>query len=161
MRVIITGSRNLYPQEHTLKIVAELITRAFPDDLRIVHGCCPRMRSVDWTFDEAGMELQAEVEQFHPEQYGKWPGCGPKRNTDMVRYGADLGIAYHDNLENSRGTLDCVRKMIQAGIPVDWYRGADHPPDRILDVDPFGRNIILDRVQGQRKGQVIWSPEID
>jgi hypothetical protein len=74
MRVIVTGSRNLHPRDHALKIVADLMVRAFPGDLRIVHGCCPSngLRNVDWAFDEAAMELGAEVEQFHPEQYGAW-----------------------------------------------------------------------------------------
>jgi hypothetical protein len=141
MRVIVTGSHSLYPRDHALKIVAELMVRAFPGDLRIVHGCCPSngLRNVDFAFDEAAMELGVEVEQFHPEQYGPWPGCGPKRNSHMVRCGADLGIAYHNELENSRGSLDCAWKMVAAGIPVDWFDGTANPPCRILAIE--GRRV--------------------
>jgi hypothetical protein len=141
MRVIITGSRHLFPLDLARRIVADLVVRAWPGDLRIVHGCCPIMKSVDWTFDQAALEAGAEVECFHPEQYGRWPGCGPKRNSDMVRYGADLGIAYHDRLEKSRGTLDCVRKLLAAGIPVLWYDGKRHEPAQITGV--HGRKIIV------------------
>jgi hypothetical protein len=59
----------------------------------------------------------------------------------MVKYGADLGIAYHDNLAESRGTLDCVRKLLAAGIPVLWYDGKRHEPAQITGV--HGRKIIV------------------
>jgi hypothetical protein len=141
MRVIVTGSRHLFPLDLARRIVADLVVRAWPGDLRIVHGCCPILASSDWAFDQAALEASAEVECFHPEQYGRWPGCGPKRNSDMVRYGADLGIAYHDRLEKSRGTLDCVRKLLAAGIPVLWYDGKRHEPAQITGV--HGRKIIV------------------
>jgi hypothetical protein len=141
MRVIVTGSRHLFPLDHARQIVAGIVVRAWPGDLRIVHGCCSLMESVDWAFDQAALEAGAEVECFHPEQYGRWPGCGPKRNSDMVKYGADLGIAYHDKLAESRGTLDCVRKLLAAGIPVLWYDGMGHNPCRITGIQ--GRKIIV------------------
>jgi hypothetical protein len=35
----------------------------------------------------------------------------------MIRAGAELCIAVHRFLANSRGTKDCVRQAIAAGIP--------------------------------------------
>jgi hypothetical protein len=121
MRIIVTGSRHLYPREDAEKILARIVTDRWPEDIRIIHGCCPVMRSVDWAFDEAAINLGLEVEQIHPEQYGPWPGCGPKRNSAMVDLGADLCITYHEDIAQSKGTLDCVRKCILAKIPVDLY----------------------------------------
>lgn len=128
MRVIVTGSRHLYPREDAEDILAHLVMERFPKEIRIIHGCCPSngLRNVDFAFDEAALNLGLEVEMFHPEQYGPWPGCGPKRNTAMVQAGGDLCIAYHHDLADSKGTLDCVRKCLQARIPVDWHDNRGH-----------------------------------
>jgi hypothetical protein len=51
-----------------------------------------------------------------------WKGlgniAGPKRNQEMVQAGADLCIALHRSIETSKGTRDCVRQALAAGIPV-------------------------------------------
>jgi hypothetical protein len=147
MRIIVTGSRNLYPVQDAREILCNLFLE-YPHlwwkDIRIVHGCCPSngLRNVDWAFNETAIKLGMEVEQWHPEPFGPWPECGPKRNKAMVQAGADLGIAYHDNLIASKGTLGCVRLMLYAGIPVRLYGSAFKPGSRIVG---FGANdtIIL------------------
>ena len=51
-----------------------------------------------------------------------WKGlgniAGPARNREMVEAGADLCVALHRRLEASKGTKDCVRQALAAGIPV-------------------------------------------
>jgi hypothetical protein len=51
-----------------------------------------------------------------------WKGlgniAGPERNREMVEAGADLCIALHRSIETSKGTKDCVRQALAAGIPV-------------------------------------------
>ena len=52
------------------------------------------------------------------ERYGR--GAGPIRNQRMVDEGApELVIAFHSDIEESRGTADMVRRAIQAGIPTE------------------------------------------
>lgn len=51
------------------------------------------------------------------ERYGK--GAGPIRNQQMLTEGQpDVVLAFHDNLAESRGTADMVRRAKAAGVPV-------------------------------------------
>jgi hypothetical protein len=43
---------------------------------------------------------------------------GPERNREMVEADADLCIALHRSIETSKGTKDCVRQALAAGISV-------------------------------------------
>jgi len=51
-------------------------------------------------------------------QYGK--AAGPIRNQQMLDEGRpDLVLAFHDDIEHSKGTGDIVRRARKAGIPVE------------------------------------------
>jgi hypothetical protein len=52
----------------------------------------------------------------------------------MVAKGADLCIAVHKFLMNSRGTRDCCNQAIAAGIPV-WLIDSDEGEPRRLTAD--------------------------
>jgi hypothetical protein len=43
--------------------------------------------------------------------------AGPIRNAAMVAAGAGMCVAFHRFLRQSRGTKDCARRAIEAGIP--------------------------------------------
>ncbi len=47
-----------------------------------------------------------------------WATSRGLRNRQMVEAGADLCIALHRSIETSKGTKDCVRQALVAGIPV-------------------------------------------
>lgn len=55
-------------------------------------------------------------------RYGK--SAGPRRNRAMLDENPDIVIAFHDNIEQSRGTKDCVNEARRRGIPV---RIVSHP----------------------------------
>lgn len=135
MRILVTGSRNLYPAMEARKILAQAVVDVWPEDIVVVHGACPLKDSVDWAFDWAAKSLNLDLDVFFPHHFGEWPGCGPLRNEAMVAFGADLGIAYHDNLEGSKGTLGCVRLMLQARIPVLLFDGSGGPGQTILRLE--------------------------
>jgi hypothetical protein len=42
----------------------------------------------------------------------------PERNRETVQAGADLCIAMRRTLATSKGTKDCIRQALAAGIPV-------------------------------------------
>jgi hypothetical protein len=64
-----------------------------------------------------------------------WKGlrnvAGPARNKEMVKAGADLCIALHRTLETSKGTKDCARQAIAAGIPTYLIENDDGLPTRL------------------------------
>jgi len=71
---------------------------------------------------EAAEAFDVRVQSFPAEwdKYGK--AAGPIRNTRMLNEGKpDLVIAFHDDLQNSRGTLDMVNQTQKRKIPLKVY----------------------------------------
>lgn len=99
------------------------------EEIVVVHGACPTgLQSVDWSFDRVARGLGLKVErhpaQRHPtEDFGPWPGAGPRRNWFMIRLGADVCLAVHDDIAHSKGTLHCARSAIASGIPTFLFDG--------------------------------------
>jgi hypothetical protein len=117
-RILVTGSRDWDCDALAQAILAGL-KAVRKDPIIVVDGACHVGNGgVDGAFHRAARNLGLETERWAAETFGPWPACGPIRNSFMVERGADLGIACHPNLRESRGTLDCVRKMLAAGIPV-------------------------------------------
>lgn len=131
-RVIITGCRHWRPEDLARRIARSLRSK-HGDDVVVVHGAAP---GVDCTFDEA-CRIEGLRTEPHPadwEAYGN--SAGPKRNAEMVSLGADFALAVHRNIRSSRGTRDCARKCLAAGIPV-WLidsEVATDTPKRLREV---------------------------
>lgn len=124
-RVLVTGSR--VTSAHEKAYVQSVIQDAFIADMLkngrrpmvVVQGECP----------SGGVDLEARrwadrtlgvTSEGHPanwDQYGK--SAGPLRNTLMVKLGADVCLAFP--APGSRGTWDCIRKAVDAGIPTRIY----------------------------------------
>jgi hypothetical protein len=49
----------------------------------------------------------------------------------MVAAGAGMCVAFHRQLAWSRGTNDCVRRAIEAGIPTDLIESEEASPRRL------------------------------
>lgn len=113
-RVLVTGSRHWYCLSIADRIVRKLTQRH--GDVVIVHGAAP---GVDSAFASAAEINSNVVQEPHPADWNSFgPGAGPRRNQEMVDLGADICLAVHSDLTNSKGTKDCVRRAIKAGIPV-------------------------------------------
>ena len=71
-----------------------------------------------------------------------WKGlgniAGPMRNREMVEAGADLCIALHRTIETSKGTKDCMRQALAAGISV-YLVEDDRAIPRRVRADDKGR----------------------
>jgi hypothetical protein len=57
--------------------------------------------------------------------------AGPIRNAAMVAAGAGMCVAFHRFLRQSRGTKDCVRRAIEAGIPTYLIDSEEARPRRL------------------------------
>jgi len=53
------------------------------------------------------------------------------RNAEMVAAGAGMCIAFHQFLRQSRGTKDCVRRALEAGIPTYLVDSKEAQPRRL------------------------------
>lgn len=123
MRVLICGDRD-YTRPHIVKSVLdgihrEWFQRYFPSSLNaeftVVEG---EARGADTHARQAAKRLGLNVEPYPADwnQFGK--AAGAIRNRQMLDSGVDLVLAFHDDLENSKGTKDMTEIAKKAGVPV-------------------------------------------
>lgn len=129
MRVIVTGDRNWYAPELAEEVLNRLLAR-YGSGLVIVHGGAT---GIDRSFAEAcgdlGVEQEAHPARWeeldHPDALIRYDkrnrpynaNAGPVRNAEIVATGAEMCLAFHRAIGASKGTKDCVRRAIGAGIP--------------------------------------------
>lgn len=137
-RVLVTGSRDWTDEEAVYQnLFREHINgigRGF-GGMVVVHGACPTGADAiaDRWAERCGPAGNIRPER-HPAQWRictiecrhpnrvrgdgtpYCPQAGPRRNQHMVDLGADVCISFP--LPQSRGTHDCVKRALAAGIPV-------------------------------------------
>jgi hypothetical protein len=111
MVVLVCGDRNWDDYDTIRKELKKL-----PKGSVIVHGDC---RGADKIAGEVAMELGLKVIAF-PAEWGKYgKSAGPIRNAKVLEETRpDLVLAFHDDLENSKGTKDMVYRAAKENIMV-------------------------------------------
>lgn len=132
IRIIVTGGRHRQDRD----LVWEQLDQATVghDQVTIVHGACPTgidQLAHEWCQARAGRHGGPVIaEEQHPADWATHgQAAGPIRNTEMVRRGADLLLAFPD--PDSRGSWHCARKGWDARIPVRLHRTPEDTPQRI------------------------------
>lgn len=139
-RLLVTGSRRISPEGKRI-LREHLCTHldlavGLGRQLVVVQGQCESggvdLEAARWGYEmrDAGqpVEVEGHPARNHPAQdFGPWPGCGPRRNRYMVSLGAHhcLALVYacisatcrRPEIHPSHGTVDCVRQAKAAGIP--------------------------------------------
>jgi hypothetical protein len=132
-RVIVTGDRAWQCDELATRVVARLIERYGRERLVLIHGAAT---GVDSAFDRAAIMARVEREP-HPADWKRLgKRAGPVRNGEMATMGADICIAVHRFLMNSKGTRDCCNQTIAAGIPTWLIDSEGGEPRRLTAEDP-------------------------
>ncbi len=111
MRVLVCGDRNWENIDAILRELSKL-----DNNTVIIHGAA---RGADTLAGIAGKELgfKVEAEPAKWEIYGR--SAGPIRNQLMLdKYKPELVLAFHSNIDNSKGTKDMVTRARKAGIKV-------------------------------------------
>ena len=108
MKVIIAGSRDIFPGPATIR---EAIRRSGFEVTEVVCGCS---KGVDTAGEAWAMDHRIPVALFAADwdQYGA--AAGPRRNNEMAEY-ADALIAIWDY--ESRGTRNMIEAMRQRNKP--------------------------------------------
>lgn len=84
--------------------------------MTLVHGAC-HLGGVDAIAERLarkwGWTIEAHPAIGHPSQdFGPWPGAGPRRNAYMIGLGADIVVGLPSG--QSRGTMGCLELAIKA-----------------------------------------------
>lgn len=98
----------------------DLITRD-QFDVMIIEGCARGADAMaeDWWRRHVWSPKQIIQIDHHPADWGQYgKAAGPIRNREMLNCEPDLIVAFHSNIENSKGTKDMVTIGKNAGVPV-------------------------------------------
>ncbi len=111
-RVLITGDRNWTDQQAINTFIDSL-----GSDTIIIHGVCPTgadKMANDYAASK-GMIIDA-----YPADWKRYRrGAGPVRNQQMLDEGKpDLVVFFHNDLGQSKGTADMVRRAVKAHIKI-------------------------------------------
>lgn len=139
MRVLVTGSRTWTDAEHVETVLAYLFnySAALGEPFTLVHGDCPNGLDAiaKRIADRQGWNVEPHPARNHPTQdFGPWPGAGPRRNAYVVSLGADRCCAWIGMCGSNRcsrepwphpshGASHCADLAEAAGIPTWRYTG--------------------------------------
>lgn len=125
MTILACGDRNWTDQDQIESVLG--LCRAIFGECFLIHGGC-------WGADAiAGngaliLEMPTLIVPARWSKYGN--SAGPKRNLEMLKYGPDVVLAFHDDIEHSRGTKHMVGLARSAGLPFMVIK-ADTPLDEV------------------------------
>jgi len=118
MNILICGSRD-WNDFTTIKTYLEEVKNTnnlLQKPITIIHGGC---KGADSIAGYLATQLGFQVRVFKADwnKYGK--AAGPIRNKQMLDEGQpNVVVAFHDALENSKGTLDMVSRARKSEINV-------------------------------------------
>lgn len=116
LRLLITGDR-YWSDDRIIRAVLEPLYAEHPDMVVIQGGA----NGADTIAGDVAEWLGIKVLEFRADwnKYGR--GAGPIRNQQMIDEGKPTAVmAFHKNLQASRGTLDMVKRARKANLPVTW-----------------------------------------
>jgi hypothetical protein len=116
MRVIVFGARDWRDVEPIAREMQKL-----PHGTIIIEGGAP---GADTIAAEVARGLGFDVEEYVAE-WGKYANAaGPIRNQRMLVEGRpEGGLAFHRDIEKSRGTRDMAMRLKKAGVPFRVFKG--------------------------------------
>jgi len=122
VKVLVTGDRN-WTDEDLLAQALSAIGHLHPSNVMVVHGGAAGADSLAGKVANR-LGMATHVYEAEWDRYGR--AAGPKRNQTMISENPDISLALvvHDNLANSRGTADCLRRILKAKIPVRYITHA-------------------------------------
>ena len=130
MRILRTGQRDWECRPLARAIIGRL-TRKYGSKIVIVHG---NGNGVDQAFAIECREGNITVEA-HPAKWELGKRAGPLRNAEMIATKPDFVTAIHRDLARSKGTKDCVKQALEAGLDVFLFDSEHGEPKRIKAAD--------------------------
>jgi len=117
MKILICGDRNYSNYDKIVSIIKRL--KDEEKELIIIEGGAS---GADELAKKASIELEIEFREYKADwkRYGR--SAGPKRNQQMLDCESpELVIAFHENIEKSKGTKDMLNRASKANIKTLLY----------------------------------------
>lgn len=112
-RILICGDRSWDDGELILHHLG--LYKDKHDDMELIVGDCT---GADAYAANAAVQLEIPYRVFVADWSSQGPPAGPIRNKKMVDEKPSVVLAFHDNIDYSRGTKDCTRQAQKQGILV-------------------------------------------
>ena len=114
MRVLVSGDRDWDDPEAIRRELSKL-----PSDTIIIHGAA---RGADSLADDVAKELGFERDPYPALWEKYYKAAGPIRNQQMIDEGKpDLILAFHPNIQESKGTKDMIKRAVSHSIPFQIF----------------------------------------
>lgn len=112
MKVIFSGDRNWKDYDLVLDVLKRIIRKYV--NVEVVQGECDGL-------DKMAKKAAIECNVIHHDYPADWKQfgrkAGPIRNRQMIKCeNSEMCVAFHDNIEASKGTKDMINAAKQAGI---------------------------------------------
>ena len=120
MRVLVTGDRNWEDKLLVSTVLRgfQTISEDFHDEVfHVIEGGARGADEAarEWCESRSGVECITVEADW--EKYGS--AAGPWRNLKMLdEHDPEFVLAFHDDLESSKGTAHCVKKAVERGLVV-------------------------------------------
>lgn len=111
-RVLVSGDR-FWEDGELIRYHLEKLKKQH-DDLELIVGDCS---GADTYAKNSAIDLEIPYREFKAN-WNEGARGGPIRNQKMVNCDPNVVLAFHDNIDFSRGTKDCVRKAQKRSILV-------------------------------------------
>jgi hypothetical protein len=113
--ILVTGARDWTDT----KLVYNVLQKYKNKKCVLIHGDCIGLDKIAGKIgDELGMEIKCCPADW--KRFGR--AAGPIRNKEMIthllEYKKHYMFAFHDNIELSRGTKNCVKQANKMKIPI-------------------------------------------
>jgi len=126
MKILVTGDREWFD----IKTIVDTLEQ-FPSGTILIHGAC---RGADVTCAAVAEALGFIVKEYPAEWDRYLHGAGPIRNQLMITKEhrsdepIDLCLAFHNNISQSRGTRDMMKRAEKANITTRLITSLVLPP---------------------------------
>lgn len=114
MNILICGDRNYTDFGEIGHFLQSLLLEFKPNEVTVIEGGCTGADSIAG-FAAKGLGMNVIEEKADWNKYGK--SAGPIRNQLMLdKYKPNLIVAFHNDLEHSKGTKDMVERAKNQGF---------------------------------------------
>ena len=122
MNVLVCGDRN-WANRRSMYLVLDTLELNYAGHLTIIEGQAKGADQIAGEWAELSGVRKVKHVKFPADWATYKRAAGPIRNQQMLDEGKpDLVLAFHDNIKQSKGTGDMVRRAHRTGIPVLLFK---------------------------------------